>query len=62
MKRLYRSRKNNCLCGVCSGLSEYFGVDVTLIRLIFVFLSFAVGGGILLYLLAVILMPKEAGN
>ncbi len=62
MKRLYRSRKNNCLCGVCGGMGEYFGVDATLIRLIFVFLSFAVGGGVLLYFLAVILMPKEAGK
>ena len=35
-KRLYRSRENKMLCGVCGGIGEYFNVDATLIRLLFV--------------------------
>ena len=57
-KRLYRSNRNKILCGVCGGIAEYAGMDPTLIRLIFVLLCFAVGGGLLIYLIAAIIMPK----
>ena len=58
-KRLYRSNRNKILCGVCGGIAEYAGMDPTLIRLIFVLLCFAVGGGLLIYLIAAIIMPKN---
>ena len=57
-KKLYRSRENRMIAGVCGGLGEYFEVDPTLIRLAVVFLSLWWGGGILLYLLAWFIIPE----
>ncbi|WP_232698185.1 PspC domain-containing protein [Brevibacillus daliensis] len=58
MKKLYRSRSDKMLFGVCGGVSQYLGVDSTLIRLI-VGLSFIAGAPILIYILAAIVIPKE---
>jgi phage shock protein C len=59
-KRLYRSRKNRMIAGVCGGLGEYFNIDPTLIRLAFVAaVLFGVGGGVLAYLIMMILVPEE---
>jgi phage shock protein C len=59
-KRLYRSRSNRVVAGVCSGLAEYFGLDVTLVRLAFV-LGIVLGLGSLLvvYLVMVFVVPEE---
>lgn len=57
MKRLYRSRENKMLGGVCGGLAEYFDVDPSLIRLITVAIMFIPGAGILAYLLAWLIVP-----
>ncbi len=59
MKRLYRSEKNRMIAGVCGGIAEYFNIDPTLVRLGFVALSFMFGGGVLVYILAAIIIPKE---
>lgn len=59
MKKLYRSNTNKMLAGVCGGIGEYFNVDPTLVRLGFVALSFLAGGGLLVYILATIIIPKE---
>ena len=56
-KRLYRVNEGKILCGVCMGLSEYFEIDVTIVRLIWVFLSCVYGSGLLIYILATIIMP-----
>lgn len=60
-KKLFRSRKERMLCGVCGGLAEYFNVDPTLIRLLWVVLLFVTcttaGIG---YIIAAIIMPEEA--
>ncbi|MBI2831992.1 MAG: PspC domain-containing protein [Chloroflexi bacterium] len=58
-KRLYRSRTDRLLWGVCGGLAKYFNLDSTLIRIIFVLLVFASGIGILAYLLMAIIVPLE---
>jgi phage shock protein C len=59
-KRLYRSRDNRMIAGVCGGLGEYFNIDPTLIRLLFVAaVFFGVGGGLLAYLIMMILVPEE---
>lgn len=60
MKNLYRSESNKVLFGVCGGLAEYFGFDATLIRLGFVLFCMAGGSGLLAYLIAAIVMPKQA--
>ena len=59
MKKLYRSNTNKMLAGVCGGIGEYFNVDPTPVRLGFVALSFLAGGGLLVYILATIIIPKE---
>ncbi len=59
-KKLYRSNSDKMIAGVCGGLGQYFGVDPTLIRLIFALLVvFGVGSGILLYIILAIVMPLE---
>ena len=58
-KKLYRSRENRMIAGVCGGLGEYFEIDPTLIRLAAVFFSLWWGGGILLYLLAWFIIPEQ---
>ena len=59
-KKLYKSRTNKMVAGVCGGIGEYFGVDPTLVRLGFVALSFLAGGGLLVYILAAIIIPTQA--
>ncbi|SDY22475.1 PspC domain-containing protein [Tindallia californiensis] len=58
-KRFYRSRKDKKLAGVCGGVAEYFEVDPTLIRLIWVVFTFAGGAGVLAYIIAAIIMPEK---
>ncbi len=49
-KRLYRSRKDRMICGVCGGIAKYFNIDPTLVRLAFVLISMGAGiGGTGLY-------------
>ena len=58
-KRLYKSSTNRVLCGVCGGIGEYFNIDPTIIRLIFVLFIFGVGSGLLAYIVAAIIMPEQ---
>ncbi len=55
---MYRSRHNRKIAGVCGGLAEYFGIDATLIRILWAVAFFVFGSGFLLYLIAWILMPE----
>lgn len=57
-KRLYKGRDKK-LFGVCSGLADYFNVDPTLIRVLFVFAFIAFGSGLLLYLILAIVLPDS---
>ena len=59
MKKLYRSNTNRKLCGVCGGFAEYFDLDPTIIRLIFIFLTLFGGGGVLIYLICALVVPKS---
>lgn len=58
-RRLYRSRTDRWIAGVCGGLAAYVGIDATAVRLAFVLLAFWQGLGGLLYLLIVIMVPEE---
>lgn len=58
-KKLYRSETNRVLAGVAGGLGEYFSIDPTIIRLIFVLLTVFGGGGVLVYIILWILIPSE---
>ncbi len=57
-KRLYRSTKNQVFFGVCGGLGEYFGIDPTIVRLVWVLLA-CNGTGLLAYLIAAVIIPKD---
>lgn len=60
MKRLYKSRKNKVIDGVCGGFAEYMGVDPVLIRLITALLLIFTGGTIAIaYILGMIIMPNQ---
>lgn len=56
-KRLYRSRRERMLAGVCGGLGEYFGMDPTWIRLIFILFFLLGGSTLLLYIIMWIIVP-----
>lgn len=58
-KRLYRSRHERMVAGVAGGLGEYFNIDPTLIRLLFVILTFLGGPGLLAYIIFWIVVPEE---
>ena len=58
-KRLYRSRDNRMICGVCGGLAEYLNVDPTLVRLATVLIACMAGSGILAYIIAAIIIPDQ---
>ena len=58
-KRLYRSRTDSMLCGVCAGLAKYFNLDPTVVRLIFVLLFVLAGQGLLIYLILWLVVPLE---
>lgn len=57
VQKLYRSRRQQIIAGVCGGIAEYFQVDVTLVRLAWALIFFAGGTGGLLYLIAWIIIP-----
>ena len=59
MKKLRRSRKNRVVCGVMGGIAEYFDVDPTIVRVLFIICSFS-GFPIILYILLAILFQKKA--
>jgi phage shock protein C len=58
-RKLYRSKTNRKLAGVCGGLAQYFNVDATLIRVLFVLLAVLGGSGLVLYLAMWIIVPRE---
>ncbi|HNX64067.1 MAG TPA: PspC domain-containing protein [Oscillospiraceae bacterium] len=61
MKKLYRSNTNRMLFGVAGGVAEYFNMDPTIVRILWVLVALFGGTGVLLYLIAAIIMPQE-GN
>jgi phage shock protein C len=58
-KRLYRSKDERMISGVCGGLGKYFNVDPTLIRLLFVIAAAAGGPGLIAYIILAIVVPEE---
>lgn len=62
-KILYRDKSKQIIAGVCSGMAEYFSVDVVLIRLIWLLLAFS-GIGIIAYIIAAVIIPahNSTGN
>lgn len=59
-KKLYRSKEDKMIFGVCGGLGEYFNIDPVIIRIIFVILAiFGAGSGVLAYIILAIVIPEK---
>jgi len=61
MKRLYKSDTNKKVSGVCAGIADYFNLDPTLIRILWVVLTLcSVGLGLFAYVLCALIMPNQS--
>ena len=58
-RKLYRSRTDRKLGGVCGGLAQYFNTDATLIRVLFVVFALLGGPGLVVYVVLGIVVPEE---
>jgi phage shock protein C len=63
-KKLYRSKKNKVIAGVCAGIADYFNVDPTIVRLIYVLLTIftAIAPFVIIYLVMWIIVPDQPEN
>lgn len=59
MKKLYKSSTDKKLAGVCGGIGEYFEIDSTVVRLLWVIFALCGGSGVLAYLLAMLIIPSD---
>ena len=57
-KKLCKSRNNKKISGVCAGIADYFGIDPTIIRVLWAVLALAYGTGILAYIVCAFVMPE----
>lgn len=62
-KKLYRNINNKMLCGVCSGVADYFGIDPTIVRVIYAVLSLFTASfpGLILYFVLALIIPSDNG-
>lgn len=58
-KKLQRSKNNKVIAGVCGGIAEYFSIDPTVVRLVWVVIGLAYGFGLVAYIIAAIIMPEK---
>ena len=58
-KRLYRSRTDRRVAGVCGGIADYLAVDPTLVRIIWAIFAMAGGPGIVIYIIMAAIIPEE---
>ena|SRR6056297_2219751 len=59
VKKLYRSKKDSIIGGVCGGIAEYFEIDSTLVRLLAIIVVFLGGVGLIVYIIAWIIIPQN---
>ena len=58
-KKLYKSETDKKIAGVCGGIAEYFNIDSTIVRLIWVFAVLLAGTGVLAYIICAVVMPDR---
>lgn len=58
-KKLYKSKTDEKIAGVCGGIAEYFGIDSTLIRIAWALLILCAGTGVLAYIVCAMVMPEK---
>ena len=61
-ERLYKSKRNRTLLGVCGGIGEYLDVDPTIIRILWVIFTFMGGAGILAYIVCALIMSNDPND
>jgi phage shock protein PspC (stress-responsive transcriptional regulator) len=60
MKKLYRSKTKRIIAGICGGIAEYFNIDPTIVRLLWLLLTVVTGGtGVVIYIISWIIIPEE---
>lgn len=59
MKKLYRSDNDKKIAGVCGGIAEYFNIDSTIVRLIWLFAVMFMGWGLLAYIICAFVIPER---
>ena len=59
MRRLYRSRANKMLMGVCGGLGDYFKMDPNIVRVIFIIMGLMGGFAVVMYVVMMIFIPED---
>ena len=59
-KKLYRSRTDRRIWGVCGGIGEYFIIDPVIVRLLWILFTLAGGGGIIAYIIAYLIVPEQS--
>lgn len=57
-RRLYKSRNNKMICGVCAGIADYFNIDPSIVRVLWAVLALAAGTGVLAYIACAIILPE----
>lgn len=60
-KKLYKSRTDRKICGVCGGIANYLNMDSTIVRLVTALLVLGMGSGLLIYFVAALIMDDEPG-
>ncbi|MBQ8797652.1 MAG: PspC domain-containing protein [Oscillospiraceae bacterium] len=58
-KKLYRSKSDQKLAGVCGGVAEYLGIDSTLVRLVWALFVLCAGTGVLAYIACALIIPEK---
>ena len=58
-KKLYKSKKDKKVCGVCAGLAKYLNLDPTVVRLIWAVATLFAGIGLLIYIVCALILPEE---
>ena len=61
-RKLYKDPNNKVIAGVCSGLGNYLGVDVTIMRVLFVAMALLGGRGLLIYIILALIMKKPVSE
>lgn len=61
-RKLYKDSNNKMIAGVCSGLGNYLGVDVTIMRVLFVAMALLGGPGLLIYIILALIMKKPVSE
>ena len=61
-KKLYRNTKNKMIAGVCAGVADYFNIDPTIVRILWVLVGLMAFAGVILYIICMFIIPEKPDN